>query len=189
MSSKQKHNKSLPLAKPCLVSFFRCFGQAGAEQGILVIVKLQNGTKPYWLIIHQSFTVCKFSSPWQQVEIGSCADVTLCFELLFPHVNVSHRVLFFSEDKGCFTADVHACEQCTGRLKSVWRQPGSLWLVPWSRQCQWDYSYLHNSGALPAITIWHLHPGLAFNSQSGSFRELPTQSLMSPSLKKYGVSG
>lgn len=85
----------------------------------------------------------------------------------------------FSADMGCFTTHVRACEERTVALKSVWRQPGSLWLVPWSRQCHWDYNYLHNSVAVPAINIWHLHLSMALKSQTGSIRKLPAQSLMS----------
>lgn len=74
----------------------------------------------------------------------------------------------FNEDKRCFKPCVCACEEGTFTLKSVLRQPGSLWLVPWSRQCHWDYKYLHNSVAIPAITIWHLHLSMALNSQTGN---------------------
>lgn len=122
-------------------------------------------TQLYWLIVHQSPKVFKSQLPWQPEETGSCGDVTLCFEL-FPRVDVNHWDLFSVKIRDVF----YSTCVCRVTLESVWRQPGSLRLLPWSRQCHWDYSRLHNSLVIPAITIWHLCLGIAFNSQTGSSR-------------------
>lgn len=122
-------------------------------------------TQLHWLIVHQSPKVFKSRQPWQPEETGSCGDVTLCFEL-FPRVDVNHWDLFSVKIRDVF----YSTCVCRVAPKSVWRQPGSLRPSPRSRQCHWDYSRLHNSPVIPAITIWHLCLCMAFNSQTGSSR-------------------
>lgn len=158
-------------AKPCS-NISAMFGQAfrpAAEQRDMVLLWLKFKTRPSPTDssstnrLEYAHSGCQGNKKKQEVVMMS-----LCFGL-FPHVDVNHWALFSVK---IWDVLRRACPwRVHTNTKKRMRQTGSLWLVPWSRQSHWDYNYLHNSEATPAISIWHFHLSMAFNSQTGSFLE------------------